>query len=76
MLPKGAGITSFHRNQHVGVIGALAAWRVTQGIYRFAPTAFNALWATPVTCDTPTKVLYHLPEYDACVPSPDPPLVW
>src|SRR5580704_14787619 len=29
--------------EHVGILGALAAWRVTQGIYLFDPTTFDAL---------------------------------
>lgn len=48
---------------------AIAAWRVTQGIYRFDPTIFESLWETPVTGDIPGEVLHHLPEwccYIAC----------
>jgi hypothetical protein len=56
-LPPGEPI------RHVGVLGALAAWRVTQGIYRFDPTVLDALWETPVTGDIPTEVLFHLPEW-------------
>src|SRR5262245_50136983 len=41
--------------EHIGILGALAAWRVTQGIYRFDPTTFDALWDTPVTGDIPTE---------------------
>ena len=48
---------------HIGILGALAAWRVTQGIYRFDPTTFDALWKTPVNGDIPTEVLFHLPEW-------------
>jgi hypothetical protein len=55
---------------HVGILGALAAWRVTQGIYRFDPTVLDALWATPVTGDIPTAVLFHLPEWCVYVPTP------
>lgn len=51
--------------------GALAAWRVTQGIYRFDPTTFDALWKTPVTGDIPTEVLFHLPEWCVYIPTPD-----
>jgi hypothetical protein len=47
---------------------------VTQGIYRFDPTTFDALWSTPVTGDIPTEVLYHLPEW--CVYSPTPNQTW
>jgi hypothetical protein len=56
---------------HVGVLGALAAWRVTQGIYRFDPTVLDALWETPVTGDIPTEVLFHLPEWCVYIPTPE-----
>ena len=56
---------------HIGILGALAAWRVTQGIYRFDPTTFDALWKTPVTGDIPTEVLFHLPEWCVYIPTPD-----
>jgi hypothetical protein len=56
---------------HVGILGALAAWRGTQGIYRFDPTTFDALWETPVTGDIPTEVLFHLPEWCVYIPTPD-----
>jgi hypothetical protein len=57
--------------EHVGILGALAAWRVTQGIYRFDPTTFDALWETPVTGDIPTEVLFHLPEWCVYIPTPE-----
>jgi hypothetical protein len=48
-----------------------APWRVTQGIYRFDPTTFDALWKTPVTGDIPTEVLFHLPEWCVYIPTSD-----
>ena len=51
--------------------GALVARRVTQGIYRFDPTTFDALWKTPVAGDIPTEVLFHLPEWCVYIPTPD-----
>src|SRR5208337_4031741 len=56
---------------HIGILGALAAWRVTQGIYRFDPTTYDVLWKTPVTGDIPTEVLFHLPEWCVYIPAPD-----
>ena len=41
------GKTPPNQAHHIGILGALAAWRVTQGIYRFDPTTFDALWKTP-----------------------------
>jgi hypothetical protein len=47
----------------VGRIGALAAWRPTQGVYRYDPDVLAALWATPVAGDLPVEVLHRLPEW-------------
>ncbi len=44
-------------------IAALASWRPTQGIYRFHPEIFSALWDTPVDGDIPVELLYRLPEW-------------
>ena len=71
IVSKGATLRSIDQARHVGVLGALAAWRVTQGIYRFDPTVLDALWETPVTGDIPTEVLYHLPEWCVYVPTPE-----
>ena len=45
-------------------------WRVTQGIYRFDPTTFDALWNTPVAGDIPAEVLFHLPDWCVYIPTP------
>jgi hypothetical protein len=71
IVSKGKTIQSPHQAQHIGILGALAAWRVTQGIYRFDPTTFDAIWKTPVTGDIPTEVLFHLPEWCVYIPTPD-----
>ena len=71
IVSKGKTLQSPNQAQHVGILGALAAWRVTQGIYRFDPTTFDALWKTPVTGDIPTEVLFHLPEWCVYIPTPD-----
>ena len=71
IVSKGATLRSIDQARHVGVLGALAAWRVTQGVYRFDPTVLDALWETPVTGDIPTEVLYHLPEWCVYVPTPE-----
>jgi hypothetical protein len=71
IVSKGTTLPSIDQTRHVGVLGALAAWRVTQGVYRFDPTTFCALWETPVTGDIPTVVLYHLPEWCVYVPTPE-----
>jgi hypothetical protein len=71
IISKGKTVQSPNLVQHVGILGALAAWRVTQGIYQFDPTTFDALWKTPVTGDIPTEVLFHLPEWCVYIPTPE-----
>ena len=70
IVSKGTSIPSLDRSQNIGVLGALAAWRVTQGVYRFDPSILDALWETPVTGDIPTEVLFHLPEWCVYVSTP------
>ncbi len=45
------------------VLAALAAWRPTQGIYRFAPALLDALLATPIVGNIPVDLLRRLPEW-------------
>lgn len=54
----------------VGVIGALAAWRVTQGIYQFDSTVMAAVADTPLSGDIPAEVLLALPEWCVYVETP------
>ena len=46
----------------IGILGALAAWRMTQGIYAFDPDFFEALWTTEVGT-LPIEIFYNLPEW-------------
>ena len=55
----------------VARLGALATWRVTQGIYRIDPALFLRLWETPVSGDIPVDVLYRLPEWCVYIETPD-----
>lgn len=62
---------------HVGDVarlGALAAWRVTQGIYRFDPDVYTAVIDTPLEREIPSEILYRLPEW--CVYLETPGLAW
>ena len=70
IISKGKTLQSPNQAHHIGILGALGAWRVTQGIYRFDPTTFDAIWKTPVTGDIPTKVLFPLPEWCVYIPTP------
>lgn len=54
----------------VGRLGALAAWRVTQGIYRFDPAVYDAVCDTPLAGDIPCDVLYRLPEWCVYIETP------
>lgn len=54
----------------VGVVGALAAWRPTQGIYRFHTDLFEAVWDTPIEGELPIELLYHLPEWCVYIETP------
>lgn len=54
----------------VGIISALAAWRVTQGVYRFDPDIFQAVIDTPINGDLPHDVLFNLPEWCIYIETP------
>ena len=47
----------------VARLGALAAWRPTQGIYRFDPDLYAALVASPPSGQLPCEVLRHMPAW-------------
>jgi hypothetical protein len=51
------------RTLDVARVAALAAWRPTQGIYRFDSTLLQDLLATPVDGDIPGEHLQRLPEW-------------
>jgi hypothetical protein len=54
----------------IAALGALTAWRPTQGIYRFDPTVAAAVWDTPLDGDIPSDVLHHLPEWCVYIETP------
>jgi hypothetical protein len=51
-------------------LAGLAAWRVTQGIFRYDPTLAAALVDTPLTGDLPVSALTHLPHWCVYVETP------
>lgn len=55
---------------NVAVLGALGAWRGTQGIYRFDPTLFESVVNTTVEGNLPCDVLHYLPEWCVYVETP------
>lgn len=44
-------------------IAAAAAWRVTQGVYRFDPDLYNSLVNQPMDDNLPCEALHRLPEW-------------
>ena len=54
----------------VGVVNSLAAWRYTQGVYRFDPDVFAAVTATKVTGELPGDILLQMPEWSLYVETP------
>lgn len=54
----------------VNMLATLAGWRCTQGIYRFDPTLYDALIATPVEGKLPTELLSRLPEWTVYIETP------
>lgn len=59
---------------HVATLAALAAWRVTQGIYKFDPDLMVPLLDTPMAGDLPCEVLRRMPEW--CVYIETPGRIW
>lgn len=51
-------------------LAGFAAWRVTQGIFRYDPTLASALVDTPLTGDLPVSALTHLPHWCVYVETP------
>ncbi|QQR69097.1 MAG: hypothetical protein IPI58_09815 [Alphaproteobacteria bacterium] len=54
----------------VSRLAALAAWRPTQGIYRYDPALYAALADTSISGDLPCDILYHLPEWCVYIDTP------
>jgi hypothetical protein len=52
------------------VVGALASWRLTKGIYLFDETAFDSLWDTRIEGNLPAELLQRLPEWCVYVAFP------
>ena len=60
----------FEQSGHVGLVAGLGAWRITQGVYRFDSTLYEALLATPITDEIPVDVLHHLPGWCVYIETP------
>lgn len=51
-------------------LATLAAWRMTQGIYRIDPAVYPALLDTPIDGDVPVHALTQMPEWCVYIESP------
>jgi hypothetical protein len=60
------------RGPAIGIVGAVAAWRATQGVYRLDPAMFDALWQTPLTGKLPSTLFSRLPEWCCYIQCPTP----
>lgn len=49
----------------------LAAWRMTQGIYRYDPALYAALVDTPLAGDIPASIIQRMPEWCVYIETPD-----
>ena len=54
----------------VAVLAAAAAWRVTQGVYRFDPDVYQAVLDTPLDGHLPAEVFTLLPEWCVYIETP------
>jgi hypothetical protein len=70
IIARGAAQLPPERFAHIGIVGALAAWRVSQGIYRFDPELAAAVAETPLTGELPAALLYRLPEWCVYIETP------
>lgn len=52
------------------ILAGLAAWRATQGIYRYDPALYGPVIETPITGDIPGELLRRLPEWCVYVETP------
>ena len=50
-------------------LAAVAAWRPTRGVYRFAPEVYDALISTPID-KMPVEAIYRLPEWSVYIETP------
>lgn len=71
IIAGGAGRTvPLLASPDISRLAALAAWRPTQGIYRFDRDLFEALARTPVSGELPCELLHRLPAWAVYVEAP------
>lgn len=69
---SGGGNMSFEMMQRYppGEMAALAAWKITKGVYRFNSALLTELKDMPLEGNIPAQVLYCLPEWGICIETP------
>jgi hypothetical protein len=67
----GSNRVSVERSHHVGIVGAMAAWRMGMQVIRYDPAVYAPLVATPINGDLPAALLYRLPAWGLYVETPD-----
>ncbi|MDF8361343.1 AcrVA2 family anti-CRISPR protein [Achromobacter anxifer] len=67
----GANRVPLHKIGDVSRLGAMMAWRMTQGIYRFDPAVYEAVRDTPLGGELPVQAIMQLPEWCVYVETPD-----
>jgi len=55
----------------IGVLGCMAAWRTTQGIYRFDKTLAESLCDTDLSDKIPSNIFFGLPEWCVYIEIPE-----
>lgn len=53
------------------LMAALAAWRVTKGIYRFDDTLMAEITSMPLDGNLPVEIFYQLPEWGCYIETPN-----
>ncbi|KAF1084952.1 hypothetical protein SPSYN_01088 [Sporotomaculum syntrophicum] len=64
------GCAGYALQNDAGIIGALAAWRETRGVYRFDPGVYRAVLSTPIPGELPSDSLFNLPEWGVYLETP------
>jgi hypothetical protein len=59
---------------NISRVGALAAWRMTKGIYKFDPDVLESLKTTTLDDNIPNEIFFKLPEW--CVYCETPGMTW
>lgn len=70
IISGGIGQVPLSRGVDIGRLGALGAWRVTQGIYRFDQNVFEEIAHTPLDGDIPHEILMRMPEWCVYIETP------